>query len=186
MSSCHILACHWTWHFFLVNNRRSKYEQCYAEKDVAAIYQYAKNDVEASESRAHLGKLDQSSGQLIFNDKRRLESSNFINGLATGFGKITFHSHHHHASNDSFINGYFQNGCLEGLVKGYEYLPLDGIENDPSFDEPVVNFVSFYKHGYPIGPSWRIVFSPDGIVLGYFYTDHPMKGKLANFDLDIT
>jgi hypothetical protein len=134
--------------------------------------------------------LDQSSGRLIFKDKRQLEATNFAQGIAQGLGKLTFHSHHNHASNDSFLAGNFKNGgCLNGLVRGYEYLPQEGIENDPSFDEPVLNLVAFYKNGFLAtgGPIWKIILSPDGIVLGYFYIESDqIRSDKANMDIDFT
>jgi len=78
------------------------------------------------------------------------------------------------------LTGKFQNGCLHGLIKGYEFLPLDGVEDDPSFDSPVLDLVAFYKGGYPNGPIWKTLFSPDGIVLGYFYVEKPQLPNTPN------
>ena len=54
------------------------------------------------------------------------------------------------------------------------------IEDDPSFDSPVLDLVAFYKGGYPNGPIWKTLFSPDGIVLGYFYVEKPQLPNTPN------
>ena len=62
--------------------------------------------------------------------------------------------------------GNFQNGCLHGIVKGFEFVPQDGVQGDPSYDDPKVNFIAVYKSGYPNSPIWKTIISPDGIILG--------------------
>ena len=96
------------------------------------------------------------------------------------------HGHHNHASNDSFLKGNFKNGCFEGIVQGYEYMPLDGIPDDPSYDEALVTSIAYYKHGFPVGPSWKILYSPDGIIFGYLYSENGFVSNLANQDVDYT
>merc|ERR1711976_175720 len=119
---------------------------------------------------------------IVLKDKTRIEAQEFRDYVPEGPGKL-IHGHHH-ASNDSFIKGTFRNGCLEGLVKGYEYLPLDGIPDDPSYDEALVTSIGYYKHGYPVGPSWKILYSPDGIILGYFYSENQVVPKVPNQDVN--
>ena len=55
-----------------------------------------------------------------------------------------------HAYNASFLEGNFENGCLHGLTKGFEYAPQDGVKGDPSYEEPILDFIAVYKNGYPI------------------------------------
>ena len=123
---------------------------------------------------------------IVLKDKTRIEAQEFVKfGIPEGPGKL-IHGHHHHASNDSFLKGNFKNGCFEGIVQGYEYLPLDGIPDDPSYDEALVTSIAYYKHGFPIGPSWKILYSPDGIIFGYLYSENAQIPKLANQDVDTT
>jgi len=132
--------------------------------------------------------LDQSSGRLVFSDKSQLEAENFLLGLADGLGKLTLPASlsKGHALNSSLLKGHFQNGCFQGLVKGFEYMPEDGIENNPGFEEPKLNFLGIYKSGYPIGPVWKILYSPDGIILGYYYIEKPAMPAKPNQMVDFT
>ena len=91
----------------------------------------------------------------------------------------------HHASNGSFLAGKFSNGCLPGLVKGYEYVPIDGVKGDPSYSDPLVDFIGIYKNGYPNSPIWKIIISPDGIVLGYFFIQDPQISTKPNLDIEL-
>ena len=129
--------------------------------------------------------LQKGTKSMVLKDKTRIEASNFVKSVAEGQGKL-IHGHHY-ASNDSFLQGNFKNGCLEGLIKGYEFMPLDGITDDPSFDAPIINSIAYYKHGFPSGPAWRIIYSPDGIVIGYFYLEHALsRNSASNRDVDFT
>ena len=66
-------------------------------------------------------------------------------------------------------------------------MPLDGITDDPSFDAPIINSIVYYKHGFPMGPAWRIIYSPDGIIIGYFYLENALSGNnMANRAVDFT
>ena len=85
---------------------------------------------------------------------------------------------------NTFKNSFYFFRCLHGLIRGFEYLPLDGIDNDPSFDSPIIDFVAYYKKGYVNGPIWRILYSPDGIVLGYYYVERPQLPNKANLDFE--
>jgi len=123
---------------------------------------------------------------IVLKDKTRIEAQEFVKfGIAEGPGKL-IHGHHNHASNDSFLKGNFKNGCFEGIVQGYEYMPLDGIPDDPSYDEALVTSITYYKHGFPVGPSWKILYSPDGIIFGYLYSENGFVSNLANQDVDYT
>ena len=65
-------------------------------------------------------------------------------------------------------------------------MPEDGIENNPGFEEPKLNFLGIYKSGYPIGPVWKILYSPDGIILGYYYIEKPAMPAKPNQMVDFT
>ena len=99
---------------------------CYTSTEVLSQYKQLQNG-QFEHLEGNFNILDQVAGRLILAGEKSLEATNFHQGLAQGIGKITFHSHHHHSSNDSFLTGKFQNGCLHGLIKGYEFLPLDGV-----------------------------------------------------------
>ncbi len=175
--------------------REDPEKPCYTENEITEIFLYDEEEkfVKTPKThRGHLTELNEVSGKLIFKDKiRQLEAINFVSGTAEGSGKIVFNSHHHHASNDSFLAGNFKSGCLHGLVKGYEYLPEDGVEQDPSFDKPILNFGATFLAGRPVTgtPAWKVIFSPDGLVLGYFYkvfSGSEVANMPANFDLDFS
>ena len=70
---------------------------------------------------------------------------------------------------------------INSFQQFYLYFPhYTIIEDDPSFDSPVLDLVAFYKGGYPNGPIWKTLFSPDGIVLGYFYVEKPQLPNTPN------
>ena len=39
--------------------------------------------------------------------------------------------------------------------------------------------------GYPNSPIWKTIFSPDGIVLGYFYIKAPQISAKPNLDIEL-
>ena len=91
----------------------------------------------------------------------------------------------HHAYNASFLAGHFQNGCLHGLIKGFEYVPIDGVKGDPSYEDPNIDYIAVYKNGYPNSNLWKIIISPDGIILGYFYIEEPQISAKPNLDIEL-
>ena len=56
---------------------------------------------------------------------------------------------------------------------------------NPGYDDPLVDFIAVYKSGYPNSPIWKTIFSPDGIVLGYFYIEAPQISAKPNFDIEL-
>ncbi len=150
---------------------------CYTEQDVASVF--------ALSGEKSLENLD-GSAKLTFKDQRHLEAKQFKQGLAQGLGKIILpNTSRTWSSNQSYLVGNFANGCFNGIVKAYQYLPLDGVRGLESEDEPLVYTVAFYKDGLVQGPAWQIINSIDGIILGYFYVEKP-ENKGTNLDLDIT
>ena len=59
------------------------------------------------------------------------------------------------------------------------YIPNSG------YDDPLVDFIAVYKSGYPNSPIWKTIFSPDGIVLGYFYIEAPQISAKPNLDIEL-
>ena len=90
------------------------------------------------------------SGRLIFKDKCQLESKNFHFGFPNGIGKIVL-PEKQFAKNKSYIEGNFNNGCFNGLVKGFQYLPEDGILDSPSFEPAKINYLAIYNNGFVKG-----------------------------------
>jgi len=115
----------------------------------------------------------QTTARLIFNDKKRILESNLFNqGIAEGQGKITFRANRKVLNEDFFYSGNFFNGCLEGRVRGYSYLPMydDNDKPIPS-NETVMTYIAAQIRGVPLGPVWRPFFSQDGIRTGYLYAE---------------
>ena len=56
---------------------------------------------------------------------------------------------------------------------------------NPGYDDPLVDFIAVYKSGYPNSPIWKTIFSPDGIVLGYFYIEAPQISAKPNLDIEL-
>ena len=162
----------------LIRASSASADGCYSQSDILSSYHLKNGALEPLVGE--IANLHQKAGKLILRQNKALEANNFDQGLAQGYGKLTFFSQHNHASNDSYLSGNFVNGCLNGLIRGYEYLPLDGIEEDASYDSPALNSVLYYKKGYPNGPIWKILYSPDGIVLGYFYVERPLLPETPN------
>lgn len=122
-------------------------------------------------------------GQLVFKDQSQLEA-NFEKGQAYGPARLTL-NHGHFATNKSYLLGNFNHGCFNGLFKGYEYVPVDGLVGDPSFQDPVMSYMAFYENGLAKGPIWKLIFSNDGILTGYFYMDEAPSNQKYNSMLDI-
>jgi len=173
----------------------SSIRSCYDEDDVLVTFDDSDDTIKRSSSDKkqhvqYMADLHSTSGRLIFKDKRRLKSTNFKHGLADGIGSITLpksstDQHGHHAYNASFLAGNFQNGCLHGLIKGFEYVPIDGVKGDPSYEDPIIDYIAVYKNGYPNSNLWKIVVSPDGIILGYFYIEEPQIFAKPNLDIEL-
>ena len=56
---------------------------------------------------------------------------------------------------------------------------------NPGYDDPLVDFIAVYKSGYPNSHIWKTIFSPDGIVLGYFYIEAPQISAKPNLDIEL-
>jgi len=181
------------------SNEHLSGRSCYDQDDVLVTFDDSDQD-DSEKSREEKKKnhvlkdmadLDSTSGRLIFKDRnRKLKADNFRHGLAVGLGSITLAKlpsdfHGQLSSNASFLRGNFRNGCLHGLVKGYEIAPQDGITGEPGYDDPLVDFIAVYKSGYPNSPIWKTIFSPDGIVLGYFYIKAPQISAKPNLDIEL-
>jgi len=83
------------------------------------------------------------------------------------------------------LSGNFQNGCLHGLIRGFEYVPIDGVKGDPSYEDPVVDYIAVYKNGYPNSNVWKIIISPDGVVIGYYYIEEPQISATSNQGIEL-
>jgi len=170
-------------------------ESCYDQNDVLVAFDDSDDTKERSSSdkKQHVQNmidLHSTSGRLFFKDKRRLKASNFNHGLAHGMGIMTLlrspnTQYGPHAYNSSFLEGNFQNGCLHGLIKGFEYVPIDGVIGDPSYEDPIVDYIAVYKNGYPNSNLWKIIISPDGITLGYFYIEEPQISAKSNQGIEL-
>lgn len=95
-----------------------------------------------------------------------------------------------------YLEGNFFQGCLDGVVVGYASwldLPLveetDLISLDMNGKEVVDdeddlygiwNFLGTFKSGKPFGPIWKPVYSNEGMLMGYFYSDLKGPTRLAN------
>jgi len=168
---------------------------CYDQNDVLVIFDDSddtkeRSSVDKKQHVQNMADLHAKSGRIFFKDQRKLKASNFNHGLADGIGKITLPKSSKdqfgpHAYNASFLEGNFENGCLHGLTKGFEYAPQDGVKGDPSYEEPILDFIAVYKNGYPISNLWKIIISPDGVILGYFYIEEPKIDAAPNLGIEL-
>jgi hypothetical protein len=146
---------------------------CYTEKDVSASFEI---DPKIKESKFEElnGKM---TGRVLFNDKKTfLDAQEFNRGLAQGSGKLTIRHDRRNLNEDFFYSGSFFNGCFEGRVRGYNFLPMfdDNDQPVPS-NETVLTYIAAHVRGQPLGPVWRPVFSHDGITTGFFYAENSNK-----------
>ena len=130
---------------------------CYTEKDVSAAFIIGPKVQEKQLSELN-GQIQ---GRIIFNDKKTfLESNQFNKGLAEGPGKITLRKDRKNLNQDFDWTGSFFNGCFEGRVRGYNYLPLHDEEDRPiPSNETVMTYIAAHVRGQPLGPIWRPVIS---------------------------
>ncbi len=143
---------------------------CYTEKDVSAAFVIGSENIRETK---FLDLNGQMTARLIFNDRNRILESNLFNqGIAQGAGKITLRPNRKVLNEDFFYSGNFFNGCLEGRVRGYSYLPMydDNDKPIPS-NETVMTYLAAQIRGLPLGPVWRPFFSQDGIRTGYLYAE---------------
>ena len=151
-------------YFYCSDNEESSQWPCYTEADVNAVFEVA-----PAIKQITIQELEgQKTGRIMFNDKKTiLEAKEFNRGLAQGSGKLTIRPNRKNVNEDFFYEGSFLNGCLEGRVRGFNFLPLFD-DNDlpiPS-NETVLAYIAALVRGQPLGPIWRPMSSHDGIQTG--------------------